>query len=199
MMFRRQNFHPSSFILHPFSFILSYDDMSELDQAWAEAVATAEQRAQAAGRADVAAYLRLRASNDLLRQTSIDWLLTTFTALAGSANHQGGSIQMSREDGHRFPIGNATMVGQSLTLKFGVRAVQVEVGWPRLPKDGIVRGGGLACGRVRHLGRKSANEDLLLVRSRNDVPRWMALDKAGKRHELLEASVETHIKKLLTD
>ena len=173
--------------------------MSELDEAWVAAVAAAEQRAHAAGRADVAAYLRLRASNDLLRQTSIEWLLTTFTELAGKANRAGASIQISHEDKHRFPIGNATMVGQLMTLKLSVRAVMIEAGWPRLPGDGIVRGNGLACGRIRHLGRKLANEELLLVRSRNDAPRWMVLEKTGKRHELLEAALQRHIAKLLSD
>lgn len=173
--------------------------MSELDEAWAEAVIAAELRAQAAGRADVAAYLRLRASNDLLRQTSIEWLLTTLTELAGKANSGGASIQVSHEDGHRFPVGSATMVGRLLTLKLSVRALMIEAGWPRQPGDGIVRGGGLACGHIRHLGRKSANEELLLVRSRNDAPRWMVLEKTGRQHQLLEVALQRHLTKLLSD
>ncbi len=134
--------------------------MSELDEAWAEALAEAQQRAAAAGRRDVAEYLRLRASNDLLRQTGIDWLLNTFTILAGKANRAGASIQIAREDAHRFQVGNATMVGPLLTLSFGVRALSIEAGWPRAPRDGFVRGGGLACARIKHRGKKSANEDL---------------------------------------
>jgi hypothetical protein len=173
--------------------------LGELDEAWAQALKEAQQRAQATGRADVAAYLRLRASNDLLRQTSIEWLLTTFTTLAGRANRAGASIQTAQVDAHRFQVGNATMVGPLLTLSLGVRALSVEAGWPRLPSDGFVRGGGLACGRVRHLGRKTANEELLLVRSQKDAPRWMVLEKAGKRHELLEAGLQNHIAKLLSD
>lgn len=173
--------------------------MSELDEAWAQALREAQQRAQTAGRADVAAYLRLRASNDLLRQTSIQWLLTTFTTLAGRANRAGASIQIARLDAHRFQVGHATMVGPLLTLSLGVRALSVEAGWPRLPSDGFVRGGGLACGCLRHLGKKSANEELMLVRSQNDAPRWMVLEKTGKRRELLEAALQNHITKLLSD
>jgi hypothetical protein len=173
--------------------------LSELDETWAQALAAAQQRAQAAGRADVAAYLRLRASNDLLRQTSIEWLLTTLTTLAGRANRAGASIQIAQVDAHRFQVGNAIMVGPLLTLRLGVRALSVEAGWPRLPGDGIVRGGGLACGRVRHLGKNSANEELMLVRSQNDAPRWIVLEKTGKQHELLEAALQNHITKLLSD
>jgi len=47
--------------------------VSELDEAWALALAEAEQRARVAGRHDLAEYLALRNSNDLLRKTGIDW------------------------------------------------------------------------------------------------------------------------------
>ncbi len=43
-------------------------DVSELDEAWAAALAEAEQKARLAGRKDVAEYLSLRNSNDLLRK-----------------------------------------------------------------------------------------------------------------------------------
>ncbi len=173
--------------------------MSELDEAWAQALAEAQQRARTAGRTDVSEYLTLRASNDLLRQTSIEWLLTTFTTLAGKANRAGASIQISQQDAHRFPVGSATMVGRLLTLSLGVRALSIEAGWPRLPSDGFVRGGGLACARIRHLGRKSANEELLLVRSERDSPRWVVIEKASKRRDLLEAAIQKHIAKLLSE
>jgi hypothetical protein len=41
--------------------------MSELDEAWAAALSEAERRARLAGRGDVAEYLSLKNSNDLLR------------------------------------------------------------------------------------------------------------------------------------
>ena len=173
--------------------------MSELDEAWALALAEAEQRARGAGRADVAAYLKLRASNDLLRQTSIEWLLATFTTLAGEANRAGASIQIAKQDPHRFPVGNATMVGRLLTLSVGVRALSIEAGWPRVPSDGVVRGNGLACAHIKHRGKKSANEDLLLVRSERESPRWMVIEKFGRRHELLEAGIRKHIAKLVSE
>jgi len=34
------------------------------------------------------------------------------------------------------------MVGPLLTLSFAVRALSIEAGWPRAPRDGFVRGGG---------------------------------------------------------
>ena len=173
--------------------------MSELDEAWGQALAEAQRRATAAGRRDVAEYLRLRASNDLLRKTGIDWLLTTFTILAGKANRRGASIQIAKEDVHSFPVGNATMVGPLLTLGFGVRALSVEAGWPRTPSDGFVRGGGLACARIRHRGRKSVDEELMLVRS-EDAPRWMVIDKkTDRKSELLEAGIQKHLNKMLAE
>ena len=170
--------------------------MSELDEAWTLALAEAEQRARVAGRNEVAEYLALRNSNDLLRKIGIEWLITTFTRLAAQANRVGGSIQSSTDDGHRFRIGSATMVGSLLTLRYGVRTLSIEAGWPRAPRDGIVRGGGLACANIRHLGIKSANEALLLIRSQGGKPCWVALDEEGRR-EIHEATAQDHIAILL--
>ena len=83
--------------------------MSELDEAWALALAEAEQRARSAGRGELAEYLSLRNSNDLLRKAGIDWLLSTFTLLAGEANRVGASLQIANQDLHRFKTGNSTM------------------------------------------------------------------------------------------
>jgi len=47
-------------------------NMSELDEAWAAALSDAEQKARLAGRGDVADYLSLRNSNDLLRKAGAD-------------------------------------------------------------------------------------------------------------------------------
>ncbi len=97
--------------------------MSELDEAWALALATAEDRARAAGRLDLTEYLALRNTNDLKRKIGKAWLLETFESLAGAANLAGAAIEISRLDGHRFKVGNATMVGTSLSLKKGVRVL----------------------------------------------------------------------------
>ncbi len=164
--------------------------MSELDEAWALALAEAEQRARIAGRNDLADYLALRNSNDLLRKTGIDWLLHTFQDLAGQANRGGAPIQISNADGHRFHLGSSTMVGGLLTLSNGVRTLFVEAGWPRTPRDGFIRGGGLACANLRHLGIRSLNRKLLLIKSRTGVPVWkieqstLHLDEATIKHHL---------------
>ena len=46
--------------------------MSELDEAWAAALSEAERKARLAGRGDVAEYLALKNSNDLLRKAGVD-------------------------------------------------------------------------------------------------------------------------------
>ena len=167
--------------------------MSELEEAWELALAEATRRAHAAGRADVARYLDLRAQNDLLRRTAIDWLTATLTSLAGEANRNGAAIQIERQDPHRFRRGSATMVGIQLTLRRGVRALSIESGWPRTPRDGIVRGNGLACANIKHFGRRQSNAELLLVRSANGSPEWFVLEKNGRRSRLTETDVRTHL------
>jgi hypothetical protein len=164
--------------------------MSELDEAWAAALSEAERKARLAGRADVAEYLSLKNSNDLLRKAGIDWLLAEFTVLAGNANRAGASIQISKQEGHRFPTGTSTMVGHLLTLTNGIRTLYVEAGWPRSPRDGIVRGGGLAAANIRHLGIRAVNEELLLSRSKTGAPAWKSIEK---NHFLLEAHIKRHL------
>lgn len=171
-------------------------DVSELDEAWASALSEAESRARLSGNREIAAYLALRNSNDLLRRTGIEWLISTFEILAGQANRRGASIQISKEDNHRFRAGNSTMVGRLLVLRFGVRQLSVEAGWPRTPLDGVVRGGGLASANIRHLGIKSASEVLRLVQSPQGAPSWVKGEKA-EQAELHEKNLRKHIATLL--
>jgi len=169
--------------------------MSELDEAWALALAEAEQKARLAGRREVADYLALRNSNDLLRTAGIDWLLASFTKLAGDANRAGASLQISKADGHRFHIGTATMVGRVVTLTNGIRRLSVEAGWPRVPRDGIIRGGGLAAGHILHLGIKSAGDELLLSKSSAGSPQWKLINRNGLL--LHESDIRRHLTILL--
>ena len=173
--------------------------LSELDEAWETALAEAKRRAHAAGRADIARYLAVRAENDLLRGTAIEWLTSTVTALAADANRRGAVLQIEFEDAHSFRVGSATMVGTKLTLRHGVRALSIESGWPRTPRDGIVRGNGLACANLKHFGRPRANTQLLLARSANGVPQWQIVERTDKRAALSEDHLRTHISLLLAE
>jgi hypothetical protein len=175
-----------------------YDSsMSEFDEEWARVLAEAQQRARAGGRGDVTEYLLLRQTNDFARKIGADWLFSTFTEHAGRANRGGASIRTERREAHRFSIGNSTMVGTLLTFKLGVRSLMVEAGWPRAPRDGIVRGGGLASARIRHFGRARADEELLLVYAEDNSPQWLVLGKDGERVRLLEERVGQHVSKLI--
>ena len=176
--------------------------MSELDAEWARRVEEAEGRARSAGRGDVADYLTLRASNDAARGVGCAWLVETFQMIAGETNRAGASLTISLEDAHRFRVGHSTMVGRRLTLRAGVRSVAVEAGWPRSPRDGIVRGNGLARARVSHFGDRAAGEELLLVRSADGTPSWLALEgdetsPSRSRQSFSEARARAHVARLL--
>lgn len=166
--------------------------MSELDAAWELALAEAHTRAHAAGRRDIADYLTLRRRNDLLRRTGTDWLINEFVLLAGEANRSGAAIQIERHDEHRFARGSASMVGKGITLRHGVRALTIESGWPRTPKDGIVRGGGLACANIKHFGRPRLNQELLLISSPKGSPQWIILNDDG-RTRLTASNLRHHL------
>ena len=179
--------------------------MSELEEAWAVGLAEAEARARFQGRADIADYLSLRTSNDLIRRIAGDWLLSLFTNAAGEANRAGAAIQISTEETHRFKVDNAGMVGTRLSLGSGVRELLVEIGWPRTPRDGFIRGGGLACGNIKHVGIKPANDEIRLVLDDTGTPVWVVISKRDVRkphdlHQLprlLEAHVKNHVVILL--
>lgn len=172
-------------------------EVSELDDAWAMALATAEERARAAGRADLTEYLALRKANDLQRKVGKDWLLETFANLAAEANAAGAGIQVSREDNHRFQVGHARMVGSSVSFKKGVRVLLIEAGWPRIPGDGIIRGGGLAVANIRHVGLKAVSGKLRLLLNPNGSPCWIAENKVEGHSEIHEADLRNHIGILL--
>ena len=184
--------------------------MNELEEAWAAGLAEAEARARAQGRTDIAEYLALRSSNDLIRTIAGNWLLTLFTTTAGEANRAGAGIQISTDHEHRFKVGHASMVGSLLSLASGVRKIVVEVGWPRTPRDGFIRGGGLACGNIKHVGIKRANEELRLVVDASGTPSWIVIAGHGWHHvsepgelsklpKLHEANVKRHVAILLDD
>jgi hypothetical protein len=171
--------------------------MTELDEAWELALAEANNRARAAGRGDIANYLSLRQRNDLLRSTATEWLVNAALLVAAKANRHGAGIQIEQDDTHRFQRGSATMVGRRITLRRGVRAITIETGWPRTPRDGIVRGGALAGGNIKHFGRPRANVELLLMRSSSGAPQWYIHDQHGKKSVLSEAEIQAHISLLI--
>lgn len=171
--------------------------LSELEEHWANALAEAERRARSLGRKDLADYVALRSANDLVRRTAVDWLMSTFTTLATEVNGATANLVIEHHDNHRFRIGQATMVGRLLTVRRGIPLIQVEAGWPRTPPDGFVRGGGLARAHIKHRGKPSANEELLLTQSRAKAPQWKILKKRGEEVVLTEAHLRDHLFELL--
>ena len=175
----------------------SQPKVSELDETWAAALAEAEGRALAAGRSDLSEYLALRSSNDLLRKTACDWLLAAFRNVAGEMNRAGSSLQITSNDDYQFTIANAALMGRLLQLESGVRQLFVEVGWPRVPGHGFIRGGGLALGHLRHFGIQSASEVIRLVTSPEGSPRWIIENNREPAVEIREANIRQHISILL--
>src|SRR5688500_9388720 len=133
--------------------------MNELEEAWAKITAEAIERARSDGRADVAAYLELKAGNDAIRLAGVQWLYKSFLELSDDANRQGIRLDIENENPHRFSVGAATMVGSLIRFHYGMRQLTVEAGWTRTPADGFIRGGGLACARLAHFGMAKHNTD----------------------------------------
>ena len=171
--------------------------MNELDQAWSEVLANALEKAHSSGRNDIADYLRLRSTNDLVRQTAVDWLIGSFTNLAANESVRSPGLKIEREEPHDFPMRGANIVGTKLTIRQGVRCLTIEAGWTRTPGDGFMRGGSLAFARLRHFGIPGQDVDLGLNRS-EDLPIWQFAVHEGFKGEFDLSDVHRHLEILLS-
>ncbi len=168
-------------------------EMNELDEVWARKLTEARQKAQAAGRTDVAEYLELKASNDLIRRTSVKWLFDSATEIVSIANRNGASTTIENENSHSFAFGNANLAGSRLSFRQGVRCITIEAGWTRAPNDGFMPGGAFAASRISHFGMSKHNAELLLICS-EDAPKWFAVGTDGKRDLFDARSLQNHFR-----
>lgn len=152
--------------------------MNELDRVWAQMISDARAAAEASGRADVAQYLKLKASNDAIRSASVKWLFDSMLEIAGEANRKNSGVTIENESPHRFAFGNSNLSGALLRFRRGVRCLTLEAGWTRTPADGFMRGGALAGARITHFGMGKANAELFLLRE-NDSPKWFSIARNG--------------------
>ncbi len=171
--------------------------MQELDDVWSQMLAEAAEKARCAGRSDVADYLGLKASNDLIRRASVQWLFDTLIQEAAAANRARNAVVIERTEPHSFSYRGANLVGSSVTFRYGVRCLTVEAGWTRTPADGFMRGGGLAFARLRHFGMPKSGSDLVLTRA-NETPRWRVLTEEAMADEVEAFHLIGHIR-LLTE
>jgi hypothetical protein len=159
--------------------------VTELDKFWADEIAGALERAKAAGRTDIADYLTLRASNDLLRAVAVKWLLGCFVGVGDEFRAEGRNITIETETQHSFAIGHSMMIGSKLSFRHGLRGLTIEAGWTRTPEHGFMRGGVLAFARVSHYGYARKTRELLLVRI-DERPVWVIQEDERLRTPLFE-------------
>ncbi|MBK9214806.1 MAG: hypothetical protein IPM59_04285 [Chloracidobacterium sp.] len=146
--------------------------MHELDLIWSHMLTEAGEKASDLGRHAVAAYLRLRATNDAIRSRGVAWLIDAFVSLAAAEQARHTNLAITREEPHGFQRGTSRMVGSHVELRQGVRCLSVAAGWARVPSDGIMRGGALAFARVSHFGMPKADAEYRLVHG-DDLPQWL--------------------------
>lgn len=139
--------------------------VNELDEVWANMLAQAAENARAELRHDVADYLDLKHSNDLVRSAAVGWLFDTLVEFASRLGRENHPVSIERIEPYSFKHHGANIVGSSVCFRYGVRCLTVEAGWTRTPADGFIRGGGLAIARLRHFGMPRANGELTLLRS----------------------------------
>ena len=171
--------------------------MNELEQVWTQKLSEARVKAQTSGREDVAEYLALRATNDMIRRTSVEWLLNSLVEITADANRNNdANIAIETGNSHRFQFGNASLAGSFLRLRQGVRCLSIEAGWTRAPADGFMRGGALAVARIAHFGISKHNAELFLILE-NNIPSWFSVDKNGKRESFDAKNLQRHFQVFL--
>lgn len=155
--------------------------MNELYEVWTEDLNAAISHAKAVGRFELADYLTLKASNDAIRGESIKWLFDSVLEIVFAFNRHSARIKIEKKEKHRFKFGNSELSGTILNLRQGVRCLSFEAGWTKIPGDGVIKGGGLACAKINHFGFRKQNEDLVLLRY-EDKPQWFTID--GENHRI---------------
>lgn len=170
--------------------------MNELEEVWAQTLNAALAKAQASGNRDVAEYLALKATNDMIRQTSVKWLFDSLLEIAAFENRNDSRIVIENNNSHQFAFKNANLVGASLSFRQGVRCLSVEAGWTRTPADGFMRGGALAVARILHFGISKHNSELSLVME-NNSPNWFSIDADGKREIFDSRNLNEHFQVFL--
>ncbi|MGQ0543150.1 MAG: hypothetical protein ACT4O9_15100 [Blastocatellia bacterium] len=145
--------------------------MNDLDEVWSQMLSGAIEKAKSSGRNDIADYLELKANNDAVRKTGVDWLINNMIEIAAGALSSSSTITIDRTDPHIFTVKNSNLVGSMLKIRQGVRCLTLEAGWTRTPSDGFMRGGALALARITHFGMPKHGADLILQMV-NDVPAW---------------------------
>ena len=146
--------------------------MNELEKVWPQMLDAAAEKAAETGRNELAAYLRLKATNDAVRTVAVTWLIDTFVELAGEMMRGRPNLLMEREEPYSFARGNSTMVGTLIEVKQGVRSLGLAAGWARVPAHGFMEKGALAYARFTHFGMPAAGKELRLVRG-DELPRWL--------------------------
>ncbi len=163
--------------------------MTELDQEWSQLLDAATTRAHAAGRHEVVEYLRLKASNDAIRNVGCNWLFNTFIEIAIDLQTRRAHLEIERQEPHRFAHGSSTMIGSRLNARLGVRCLSIEAGWARTPSDGIMRSGALALSLITHFGLPRAGDELRLVHVQS-LPQWVNEEGEVVDHEFLRRHFE---------
>lgn len=166
--------------------------MNELDHIWSQMLTKAIENANAAGRADIADYLRLKAANDVVRQTAVTWLFESFAELASEAALSRPGITIERDEPHNFAFRGANIVGSLLSIRQGVRCLTVEAGWTRTPSDGFMRGGAMAFARVSHFGIPRASMELGLNRV-DTFPLWQIVKEDSPLGNFGTDEIRQHI------
>lgn len=161
--------------------------MDELDEFWSQKLDEAIAKAHKSGRRDVAEYLTLKAANDAVRQTGVQWLFGSLIEIA-SVNP---FVKIENETVHRFDFAKANMVGSLLRVRQGVRCLTLEAGWTRTPADGFMRGGALAAARISHFGMAKRNVELILLKP-NETPQWFAVDEDNVRSAFNSIHLQNH-------
>ncbi len=172
--------------------------MSEMDELWTQMLAEARETARATERHDVADYLDLKATNDLIRRTGVAWLFETIITMVASENRSSVAVAIERIEPHSFQYRGANIVGSAVSFRYGVRCLTVEAGWTRTPADGFMRGGGLAMARLRHFGIAAKNVEIALTGT-SGPPVWRVVRDDAMQDEIRSDFLRSHVDLLTND
>lgn len=170
--------------------------MESLDAPYEDDIQIAIERAKLNGRYDLANYLSLRASNDVLRQEAVKWLFDTILEIVFAFNRHGARIKIEHIRDHKVKYRSSLLSGEKLELQQGLRCLTAEAGWTQRIDDAVMRGGSLAFSRLSHFGYKKETEEIELLKFEGK-PQWFGVRGEKLRESFNVSSLKRHFEVFL--
>ena len=150
-----------------------------------------------------AEYIALRAANDRLRVSGLQWFWDALQETTAQENSASPVMLQTARQEWKFNVGKSVMVGERFGVRFRGKTLLIELGWPREPEHGFVPGNGLARGQVSFslspILAEQVVDELILKPGSNSEPVWFTFVNGKPEVEVTRERIRGYLRKLQDD